>query len=128
MEPPRRERELASAVVRTVIGAVGRILVTAGVLILLFAAYQLWGTGIYEARAQSDLESTFNRDLARHGSGTTTTTAGATTTGPGPSTTAGPAPTTTAPASAPVVPADGEPVGEIKIDKIGVDKIVLEGT
>jgi sortase A len=134
MEPQRRERELASAVVRTVIGAVGRVLVTVGVLILLFAAYQLWGTGIYEARAQSDLKSTFNRDLARHRSGTTTTTAGAatttpgTTTGPGASTTAGRAPTTTAPASAPVVPPDGEPVGEIKIDKIGVDKIVVEGT
>ena len=53
---------------RTVIGAVGRVLVTVGLLILLFVAYQLWGTGIYEARAQSDLESQFNRDLARQGS------------------------------------------------------------
>jgi sortase A len=126
MEPARRERELASAVVRTVIGAVGRVLVTVGLLILLFVVYQLWGTGIYEARAQSDLESTFNRQLARHRSGTTTTPG--TTTAPGASTTAGPAPTTTGPASAPVVPPDGEPVGEITIDKIGVDKIVVEGT
>jgi sortase A len=106
--------------VRTVIGAVGRVLITVGLLILLFVAYQLWGTGIYEARAQSDLESQFNRDLARQGSQSTTTTSGAT------STTAPTA--TTAPATLSPVPADGDPVGVIKIDKIGVDKVVVEGT
>jgi len=112
--------EVASRPVRTVIGAVGRVLVTVGLLILLFVAYQLWGTGIYEARAQSDLQSQFTRDLARHGSQSTTTTSGAT-----PAT----APTsTTAPAALSPAPADGEPVGVIKIDKIGVDKVVVEGT
>ena len=105
---------------RTVIGAVGRVLVTVGLLILLFVAYQLWGTGIYEARAQSDLESQFNRDLARQRSQSTTTTSGAT------STTAPTA--TTAPAALSPAPADGDPVGVIKIDKIGVDKVVVEGT
>jgi sortase A len=106
---------LASATVRTVIGAIGRVLVTIGVLILLFVAYQLWGTGIYEARAQSDLESQFNRELSRQRSqGTTTTTA---------------APkATTAPLALPATPGDGDPVGVIKIDKIGVDKVVVEGT
>ncbi len=105
---------------RTVIGAVGRVLITVGLLILLFVAYQLWGTGIYEARAQSDLESQFNRDLARQRSQSTTTTSGAT------STTAPTA--TTAPAALSPAPADGDPVGVIKIDKIGVDKVVVEGT
>lgn len=105
---------------RTVIGAVGRVLIAVGLLILLFVAYQLWGTGIYEARAQSDLKSQFNRDLARQGSPSTTTTSGAT-----PTT----APTaTTAPAALSPAPADGDPVGVIKIDKIGVDKVVVEGT
>ena len=105
---------------RTVIGAVGRVLVTVGLLILLFVAYQLWGTGIYEARAQSDLKSQFNRDLARHGSQSQTTTSGAT-----PTT----APTsTTAPSALSPAPAEGDPVGVIKIDKIGVDKVVVEGT
>jgi sortase A len=109
--------------VRTVIGAVGRVLVTVGLLILLFVAYQLWGTGIYEARAQSDLESQFNRDLSRRGSQSTTTTSGAT------STTSTTAPTaTTTPAALSPAPADGDPVGVIKIDKIGVDKVVVEGT
>ena len=37
----------------------GRTLVTLGLLILLFVAYQLWGTGIWTARAQSDLEREF---------------------------------------------------------------------
>jgi sortase A len=105
--------------VRTVIGAIGRVLITVGLLILLFVAYQLWGTGIYEARAQSDLESQFNGDLARQRSQTTTTT----TTTPTPTPTA-----TTEPAALPAVPADGDPVGVIKIDKIGVDKVVVEGT
>ena len=106
---------LASAPVRTVIGAIGRVLVTVGLLILLFVAYQLWGTGIYEARAQSDLESQFNRELARQRSQSTTTT------------TAGPT-ATTAPLALPSTPGDGDPVGVIRIDKIGVDKVVVQGT
>jgi sortase A len=105
--------------VRTVIGAIGRVLITVGLLILLFVAYQLWGTGIYEARAQSDLESQFNGELGRQQSQSTTTTTAA----PTATTTA-----TTEPAALPPVPADGDPVGVIKIDKIGVDKVVVEGT
>jgi sortase A len=124
--------------VRTVVRAVGRVLITVGLLILLFVAYQLWGTGIYEARAQSDLESKFDRELARSQTTTTTappssaTTAPTTTTSPGPFLTTSP-PTTTAPATTtapPVVqpPPAGDPIGVIKIDKIGVDKVVVEGT
>ena len=36
--------------VRRTVNATGRVLVTVGTLLLLFVAYQLWGTGIYEAR------------------------------------------------------------------------------
>jgi sortase A len=129
--------------VRTVIGAVGRVLITVGLLILLFVAYQLWGTGIYEARAQSDLESQFDRELAERDettpSTTTTSTSTTTTTAPGATTSLPPfgtAPTTTAPATTttttvpalPPVPAAGDPVGIIRIDKIGVDKVIVEGT
>jgi sortase A len=108
--------------VRTAIGTVGRVLVTVGVLILLFVAYQLWGTGIYEARAQSDLRSQFKRELTERG-GSTSTTSGSVAS---PSTSAPTA--TTAPLQLPREPADGDPVGVIKIDKIGVDKVVVEGT
>lgn len=107
---------------RTVLGAIGRVLVTVGLLTLLFVGYQLCGTSIWEARAQSDLEDQFERELDRRGPATTSTTA-ATTTTTSPATTT----TTTAPAAAPLPPA-GEPVGVIRIDKIGVDKVVVEGT
>jgi sortase A len=115
MQTEPRSPEVASGTVRTVIGAIGRVLVTVGLLILLFVAYQLWGTGIYEARAQFDLESEFDRDLARREpQSTTSTTAGTT--------------STTAPVELPATPAGGDPVGVITIDKIGVDKVVVEGT
>jgi sortase A len=114
-QPETQSAELASGTVRTVIGAIGRVLVTVGLLILLFVAYQLWGTGIYEARAQSDLESQFDRELSREESQSTATTASGST-------------STTTPVELPPVPAAGDPVGVIKIDKIGVDKVVVEGT
>ena len=31
-----------------IVGAVGQVLITLGVLLLLFVAYQLWGTGLHE--------------------------------------------------------------------------------
>jgi sortase A len=107
--------------VRTVIGAVGRVLVTGGILILLFVAYELWGTGIYEARAQSDLESQFKHEIAERGSTTTATSGGG-----APATTT--SPTATTPVELPPTPSDGDPIGVIRIDKIGVDKVVVEGT
>src|SRR5207245_8853178 len=67
-----------------------------------------------------DPQTQSNRHLARQGAQSTTTTSGAT------STTA-PTATTAPPALSPA-PADGDPVGVIKIDKIGVDKVVVEGT
>ena len=57
---------LASAPMRRVLGAVGRVLVTVGLLLLLFVAYQLWGTGIYQARAQDDLAHQFKQALERN--------------------------------------------------------------
>ena len=42
-----------------VLGAIGRFCIGLGVLTLLFVAYQLWGTGILTAQAQSGLENDF---------------------------------------------------------------------
>ena len=42
-----------------VLGAIGRALISAGVIVLLFVAYQLWGTGLQHAQAQGDLEDDF---------------------------------------------------------------------
>jgi len=95
---------------RRIIGGVGRGLVTIGILILLFVAYQLWGTGLYEAREQNRLQSEFTEQLAReqaearrNATATTSTTVAAP-----------PAPT-------------GEAIGIIRIPKIGVDRAVVQG-
>ena len=37
------------------IGALGRLMMTSGTVILLLVAYQLWGTNIHTARAQDEL-------------------------------------------------------------------------
>lgn len=42
-----------------VLGGIGRALITTGVILLLFVAYQLWGTGIHTRAAQNDLEADF---------------------------------------------------------------------
>lgn len=94
-----------------VLGAIGRTCITAGVLILLFVVYQLWGTGIREAQAQNRLEDDF-AELLEDVAPTTSTTVG------------DEPPPTVAPL--PPVP-EGEPTARIRIPKIGVDKIVVEG-
>lgn len=84
--------------------AIGRVLMAAGTLILLFVAYQLWGTGIAEARSQSDLKDDF-KVLQK----------------------AAPAvvdPTRTE--YAPAAPT-GSAVAIIKIPRIGVEKTVVQG-
>jgi sortase A len=100
-----------------VLGAVGRTFITAGVLILLFVAYQLWGTGIRTAQAQNRLEKDFQEQLDDVATPTTETTV---TTAPvGPTTTTIPPPIPPAP--------EGEATARIQIPAIGVDKIVVEG-
>lgn len=42
-----------------VLGAIGRALISAGVIVLLFVGYQLWGTGLQHSAAQGDLEDDF---------------------------------------------------------------------
>ena len=117
---PRRPRpagSLARMRLARVLGAVGRTCITAGVLILLFVVYQLWGTGIREAQAQNRLEDDFAEVLEDAQRTTTTTTA---TTPPGEPPVTEPAP--------PIDPVpEGEPTAHIRIPAIGVDKIVVEG-
>ena len=82
----------------------GKTLISAGVLLLLFVAYQLWGTGLAERQAQDKLKSQF-----------VTTTVPTTPTN---------APTTTL---APVPPKTGDVVAQIIIESIKVDKFVVAG-
>ena len=47
-----------------VLGALGRSCITVGTLLLLFVAYQLWGTGIREAQAQTRLKKDYVSTLS----------------------------------------------------------------
>ena len=115
-----------------IVGTAGWTFITAGVLIVLFVVYQLWGTSIQEASFQHDLRGQFSAQLS-----STTTGSVSTTTTPDTTVSATTVPGTV-PASTstvPVVPAppdvprlDGQPVARIEIPKIGVDKIVVAGT
>jgi sortase A len=105
------------------------MLVTVGLLILLFVAYQLWGTGIFTARAQNDLKRQFNSELRDNPTVVSSTTSTArprsTTTGGSRSTTT--LPPSTAPKVVQVVN-EGDPVGRIRIPRIRVDLIFVQGT
>jgi sortase A len=93
---------------------VGKTLIGMGVLILLFVAYQLWGTGLAEARSQRQLKDAFRQTLQ-----TSTTTAPVPTSGPA-------APTTTTTDPLPPPPT-GSAVAILRIPRIGVTKAVVEG-
>ena len=117
--------------VRTLLRGFGKSCISVGVLILLFVAYQLWGTGFAEQRAQDRLR----RQFATIGlPGRTPTTAPPASEPPptvsGSPTTAPAAPTTTSTPS-PVPPAsaasEGSAIGLLRIPAIGVNVAVVEG-
>jgi sortase A len=104
--------------VRRALNVVGRGLAIVGVLLLLFTAYQLWGTGFFEARSQSALRAqlahqvppgALQRSLALARS---RADAAAVSRDPAPPTAA---------------PAPGQPVAQIDIPAIGLSQIVVEG-
>lgn len=110
-----------------VLGGVGRVMIAAGVLILLFVVYQLWGTGLRTAAAQNQLREDFRAQQEQVAQTASTLPALDETTptvdrdAPPPTT----APPTVAGAIEPVKP--GEGLGSIRIDKIGVDFQIVEG-
>ena len=128
--------------VRRGVREVGLGLITLGVIVLLFVAYQLLGTNITEAHNQSRLARQFaqaTRTQATRAQATTTTTpAGsdpATIANPAGSNPAGSSPAGTNQAGTnqagaetlPSVPPGGA-VDHLVIPAIGVDKFVVEGT
>jgi len=111
--------------VRRVVAGTGKVLITLGILILLFVAYQLWGTGIYTARQQNKLENQFNEALRQTGSSDTPDFPAITTRPTGPTTATTVPVTTTSPP--PIDAPDTDAVAHIVIPKIGLDKYVVEG-
>jgi sortase A len=99
-----------------VIGAVGRMMIRAGVLLLLFVVFQLWGTGLQTARAQNDLERQFEDRLAEVQQAEETAPVN------------GSAPTEPQTAPADLQPPEpGQPVGRITVPDIGSDFFIVEG-
>ena len=131
----------------TIIGGIGRTFIATGLLILAFAGFQLWGTGIAEGRAQNDLADDF-RDLQSAYAAATTPVSG---TGSGSGEFAAPSgdeapavlPSTDGtqssgdlvpepPKVAPQVPEEllprqGDPLGVIKIPSLDVEKVIIQG-
>jgi hypothetical protein len=74
--PAVDERRLAPiGPIRRSVREVGFALITAGVVIFLFVAYQLWGTGFAERSSQSKLRKEFDAQLATPPPTTSTTRA-----------------------------------------------------
>lgn len=95
--------------IRRAVVVLGRTCIGSGILILLFVAYQLWGTGLAEARSQDRLRSDFLDAVAA-----TPATADA--------------PDAAAePEAPPPRPLPGDAVALLRIPKIGVEKAVVEG-
>jgi sortase A len=104
---------------RRVVDIIGRVLIGLGILLLLFTAYQIWGTSVQEARTQSglrtQLQAETNSDAVRRALAEESALDKLPT---GPPQTA---PTTTA-------PPEGNPIGDIRIPVIGINQVVVEGT
>jgi sortase A len=97
---------------------VGRVVLVAGILVLLFIPYLLWGTGLQTARSQTQLRAAFSKAQSQAGTRST------------------PKFVDPAPGSRPVAaaappladPPIGSPVGDITIPSIDVSMVVVEGT
>ena len=104
---------------RRVVDIFGRVLIGAGVVLLLFTAYQIWGTSIQESRTQAGLRTQLqqetNSQLIRHALAEEAALNRLPT---GPPVTA---PRTNA-------PPEGDPIGYIRIPGIGINQVVVEGT
>lgn len=100
------------------------MMIRVGVLLLLFVAYQLWGTGLHTSRAQDDLQSEFREQQAQvaelPGEGTSTPATDTTDT-----TAATLPPQVAAPTDVP--PERGEAIGFISIPQIGAEFYIVEG-
>ncbi len=104
-----------------VLGFIGRTLIVAGLFILGFVGYQLWGTSIEEGRNQGDL----THSLAEHVDSKQTDVNPATVDVNGLAKALSRVDPATAPPSA--EPADGQPVGIIEIPKIGLERVIVQG-
>lgn len=101
-----------------ILGAIGRLLIGVGLLLLAFVAFQLWGTGLEESNNQDSLAGEIGSSVGVQAGGDDpvaqiTKQLGVVN-------------TQTAPAVGP--PAEGAAAGVISIPRIGLSKVFVEGT
>lgn len=106
----------------------GRTLVTLGLLILLFVVYQLWGTGIFTARAQESLKTQFQKEQVQTNADNPVIASTSTTVKKIPAPVTTPTVVHDPPRPAPPVPPEGDVLGAINIPSIGASYWIVEGT
>lgn len=104
------------------LSAVGRTLIAAGVILLLFVAFQLWGTSLQQAGHQDELARDLGHQVAPSESAGDDDGSEELDAIQGDLAQVDPA---TAPPGEP--PAEGEPIGIMEIPRIGVQQVVVEG-
>jgi sortase A len=117
-----------------VVGRTGAALCVLGLLLVAFVAYQLWGTALYESRAQARLRRELSHELGRrprrsvpvdtahHREGATPSD-----TSPSSARTVQPPGPARGPAPDEPDPPIGSPVGVLTIPAIGLDDVIVEG-
>ena len=101
-----------------ILGAIGKLLIVSGLLVLGFVAFQLWGTSLETSRGQSQLTDELASELGDPTGDSTVDLADL-------SEQLAERDPATAPPMAP--PPEGEPIGIIGIPRIGVEHVVVEG-
>lgn len=154
--PPMPPRPTDDSVPRIAeyLGAIGRGLILAGIVVMLFVVFQLWGTNLQEARAQDGLRDDLTERLDAAADGVDTSLLARPVLDPEPTPLAEPADTDEALADdaaaiqvdegqdvstatvppevedellAALFPADGDALAQIEISSIEVDKVVVRG-
>ncbi|MGD0312041.1 MAG: class E sortase [Acidimicrobiales bacterium] len=113
MSTERHRSPLATERHRSPLATTGWTLVALAGVVVLFVAYQLWGTGLVQSRQQDSLRHRFERSLAHQRVADAQRSAAGGSSGP---------------ASATSAPAVGDPIGTLVIPRIAVDQVVVEGT
>ncbi len=104
---------------RQAVSITGKVLIGAGVLLLLFTAYQIWGTSIQEGRTQNALRNTLTTETNNAEIRRALAEASALDKLPT-------GPPVTAPTTG--TPGEGQPIGDIRIPVIGINQVFVEGT
>ncbi|WFE32996.1 class E sortase [Micromonospora sp. WMMD975] len=98
-------RPTAASRLRTVVRGAGELLITFGLVVLLFAGYEIWGKSVIVDAHQNDLNGQLAQEWAADP-------------------TVGP---TTGPSTKPKPPAEGKPVAGLYIPKLDKHWVVVEG-